>query len=96
MQKLTELEEEMKSVLLRTDLDQSAKAIAYTQILDKYLKVKQKSQRPEPITVKEQGVESADAGGVSPLSSTSPRVNKIDVSVFPKQFQNRAQNLLKH
>ena len=30
------------------------------------------------------------------LSSTSPRVNKIDVRVFPKQFQNRAQNLLNH
>ena len=96
MQKLTELDEEMKSVLLRTDLDQSAKAIAYSQILDKYLKVKQKVQRPEPIPVIEQVAESTDGGGVSSLSSTSPRMNKIDARVFPKQFQNRAQNLLNH
>ena len=95
IRKLTELDEEMKSILLRTDLDQSAKAIAYSQILDKYLKVKQKVQRPEPITlIEDQSVKSNDAVGET---SASPRVNeKIDIKVFPKQFQNRAQNVLNH
>ena len=89
--KLTQLDEEMKTILLRTDLDESSKALAYSQVLDKYLKVKEQLQTPEPIKIIEEKV-------VPTSDATAERGEQsdLDLNAFPKQYRSRAENLLRH
>jgi len=83
--KLSQLDEEMKTVLDRTDLTDFDKARVYSEILDKYLDVKRKLQQPQPIPIVE---EKAD--------TTANKTSTVDLSVFPQNYRNRAQNLLTH
>ena len=53
LQHLSQLDEEMRKILPRTDLDESGEAIAYTQILNKYLKVGEKLHAPQQIKIVE-------------------------------------------
>ena len=51
---ISQIDGEMKTILIRIDLDESIKALAYSQILDKYLKVKEQLQNLEPIKIVEE------------------------------------------
>jgi hypothetical protein len=81
--KLTQLDEEMKTVLDRTDLTDFEKASVYSEILDKYLDVKRKLQQPQPIPIVEE----------QPKTSGQ---TKVDLQLFPQNYRTRAQNLLTH
>ena len=91
MQKLSQLDEEMQKILLRTDLDESSTANAYSQVSDKYLKMKEKLHAPQQIKIVE---DRSDA-----LSTTTNEVRldqKEIVGMFPQQYRSCAENLLKH
>ena len=80
-----------EKISLRTDLDESSTANAYSQVSDKYLKMKEKLHAPQQIKIVE---DRSDA-----LSTTTNEV-RLDqreiVGMFPKQYRSRAENLLKH
>lgn len=84
--KLGQLDEEMKTVLNRTDLSDFDKARVYSEILDKYLDVKRKVQQPQPIPIIEE----------KPSTVISGEQSTIDLNFFPQNYRNRARNLLTH
>lgn len=90
--KLGELDAEMKSILDRNDLDEYEKAVQYSQVLEKYISVKQKMMRPTPIPLVEQTPPAKPA--VAPVIPN--KSGHVDLEQFPTQYRNRAQNLLKH
>ena len=85
MQKLSQLDEKLQKILLRTDLDESSKAIAYSQVLDKYLKVKEKLHAPQQIKIIE------DRSDVPSTTTNEVRLDQKEiVGMFPKQYRSRA------
>lgn len=92
--KLGELDAEMKSILDRTDLDEYEKAVQYSQVLEKYISVKQKMLRPTQIPIIDQNPQPSVKPAIpAPVITNKPNV---DLEQFPTQYRNRAQNLLKH
>lgn len=79
--KLSQLDEEMREVLERSDVGQYTKATLYHDILSKYLNVKQQMLQPTPIPIVEQ---------------EKVQHKPISIDLFPKQFQTRARHLLQH
>ena len=91
MQKLSQLDEEMQKILLRAGLDESSEAIGYSQVLDKYLKVKEKLHAPQQIKIVE------DRSDAPSTTTNEVRLDQKEiVGMFPKQYTSRAENLLKH
>ena len=91
MQKLSQLDEEMQKILLRTDLDESSTANAYSQVSDKYLKMKEKLHVPQQIKIVE------DRNDAPSTSANGVRLDQREiVNMFPEQYRSRAENLLKH
>lgn len=82
--KLSELDEEMKSILDKQDIGDYTKASMYQNILTKYLDVKSQLSQPQSIPIVEQTLQ--------PTRNTT----KINIDMFPKQYQNKARNLLNH
>ena len=102
MQKLSKLDEEMKGVLDRRDLDDFSKATAYSQVLGRYLGVKEQLDMPTPIPLVEE-TSMKTQHRVSPSIPSSPIINSdriksddIHVTLFPKSLRNRALHLLNH
>ena len=91
MRKLSQLDEETQKILLRTDLDESVKAIAYSQVLHKYLKVKEKLHAPQQIKIVE------DRSDAPSTTTNEVRLDQKEiVGMFPQQYRSCAENLLKH
>ena len=90
MQKLSKLYEDMKAILDRRDLDDFSKATAYSQVLGRYLGVKDQLDTPTSISLMEDSFT-----GTSPIVDNDETMpNYTDVTLFPKSFQNRALHLL--
>ena len=79
---LSQLDEEMNSILQRKDLSEFETARLYSEVLDRYLNVKRKLQQPTPIPI----VEQQDTSGSNEQS--------VDSALFPKRYREKANNLL--
>ena len=88
IQRLSDLDREMKTVLDLGDLSDYEKARAYSSTLEKYLQVK--TQLSQPLTVPL--IEQRDD-----LKHTDEKTRTaIDFTLFPKPYRSRAMNLMKH
>lgn len=86
--KLSNLDQQMKVVLDRTDLDERSKLFEYNQILSRYLETKDKINQPIPIPI----VDSSNTEqGLANVSRTN---REIPLSSFPKKFRGKAELLL--
>ena len=86
--KLSELDEEMKTILERQDLSEFNKARAYSEILDKYLDVKRRLQQPTAIPIVDQKTQESSPSQLDKQT--------VDLNLIPQNYRNRAQNLLTH
>lgn len=84
--KLSQLDEEMKTILDRQDLSEFDKARAYSETLDKYLDIKRRLQQPTPIPVVDQ----------KPQEIPQSDKQVLNLKMIPQNYRNRAQNLLTH
>ena len=84
--KLSQLDEEMKTILDSQSLSEFEKARAYSEVLDKYLDVKRRLQQPTTIPIVDQ----------KPSHVQQDEKQSIDLNVIPQQYRARAKNLLSH
>ena len=85
--KLSQLDEEMKSILDNSELGEATKAQLYSTVLSKYLDIKRQIETPKPIPIIDDST--------SP-PATLPNLNGINVDYIPKQYRNKANNLISH
>ena len=95
-EKLTQLDQQMKGILERHDIDEYAKATMYSQVLQRYLSLKRKFNEPVtiPIVVQEKGFDTnswTPTGQVSDDTLTASLLKYI-----PKTYKTKAKNLLEY
>ena len=83
-EKLTQLDQQMKEILERHDIDEYAKATMYSQVLQRYLSLKRKFSEPVtiPIVVQKKGSDtnsSTPTGQVSDDTSTASILKYIPI-----------------
>ena len=77
---MSRLDEEMKRILDRTDLDDKTKAQEYSRVLGQYLEVKEQYSRPVPIPIVDQK-----------QATISSNINS---QLFPQNSRRKAEALL--
>ena len=103
--KLSQLDEEMKAILENTELGEATKAMMYSKVLSQYLDVKRQMQMPQRIPIIEEGNPPPNKD-VSKIAKPIPFVTApepseqsipgIDISIIPRVYRNRANNLINH
>lgn len=82
--KLGRLDQEMKTILDRPDIDEETKIQEYSQILSKYLNVQNKLRQPTPIPI------------VDKRQPTIPKINTLNLSSIPLPYQKKARLIAEH
>lgn len=91
--KLTQLDEEMKTILERTDISDYEKAHAYSEVLEKYLDVKNKLTVPHNVPLISESRNPTQNTKVLPKKEIK---QDIDMGLFQRNYRARAQHLLQH
>ena len=81
LSKLSRLDEEMKAILDRTDLDQHTKVAEYSQVLNKYLETRNQYRQPVPVPLVER---------------REVDKKEIDLEAVPSVYRKKAQLLARY
>ena len=95
--KLSQLDEEMKTILENTELGEATKAMMYSNVLSQYLDVKRQMQMPQRIPILEEDRYPKEGASKIPIPKPMEQPTEtINLSIIPTAYRNRAKNLITH